>query len=101
MTYIYTFSARAKSPDEAQRVCEIFGHLLSLIHEPGYRRGACTVSADDPRQIFIVEQWGSGAALRAWLDSEGHRKAIEQAAEYLEAGHFENQLYQIVTGGAS
>lgn len=98
--YIYVYLARTLTPDGVDRICEIFGHALALIQEPGYRRGECAVDTVDNRQVFIHEHWGNIDALNAWLASDEHHRLLAAAAPYLEAP-FETHLYRVLSGGPS
>lgn len=101
--YIYAYFGRARSAEDAQQICAIFGRLSSsqLAREPGYRRGECAVDLNEPRQVFIHEHWGSLPATQSWLASGAHRTAIEQAKQYLEGENFETHVYEVLSGGPS
>ncbi len=82
--YLFLFRVRAKSPDDAPRICGVFEHALSLFQEPGWIGGACVVNVDDPRDILIYEQWGSLAALQAWQTSAARARAHHDLEPYIE-----------------
>lgn len=97
--FVYTLSGKARTSEAAARICDIFGHLLPLIQEPGYRRGVCAIATDDPRRVVIQEHWGSLASLQAWLRTEAHANAVKHGQELLEDGHFETGVYRVLSGG--
>lgn len=85
VVYIYVYLGRARSTDDAFRVCESFGHSLALLQQPGYRRGECAVDTADNRRVFIHEHGGSIEALDAWLASDEHHRLLAAATTLLEA----------------
>lgn len=99
--YIYTYIGRARSPEDAQRICRMFGHLHALLVEPGYRRGECAVSTEDPSVVFIHEHWANLASWQAWEPSKANQDFVSQAETLLDNGKFEGHLYLVLAGGPS
>lgn len=99
--FIYTYLGRARSAEDARRICRLFGHLLALLREPGYRRGECSISTEDPTMVFIHEHWANLASWQAWEASKANQDFISQAEALLENGKFEGHLYAVLSGGPS
>lgn len=81
---VSVLKTRAKSPEAAQEVCRLFYQSLGLHQEPGWLRGSCMTSLQDPREIFIHEHWSDLAAWESWQQSPADRFLRKEAEPYLE-----------------
>ena len=91
--YIYQIIGRANSPEDAQQICELFAHSLSLIQSPGYARGFCAVSTEDKVSVLIQEEWYNLGGFEFWQKSEEYRRLRANMKPLLE-GVWEPRTYQ-------
>ncbi|HLH72830.1 MAG TPA: hypothetical protein VKX96_06075 [Chloroflexota bacterium] len=91
--YIFQIIGRAKTPDDAQRICGIFEHSLTLMQSAGYARGFCAINREDKLSILIQEEWYNLAGLRFWQQSEEYQR-LRQEMEALIEGVWESHTYQ-------
>lgn len=90
---VTVYRARARSVEDARRICEYFYRSLELHQEPGWLRGTCMWSVNDPRIVFIHEHWSNLAAYDAWRHSRADQYLHEQADPLLETP-WEIDIYQ-------
>jgi quinol monooxygenase YgiN len=91
--YLVNVKVRARAPEDADHICRIFRHTLQLTQEPGYARGLCSVDVEDNCSVLIEEEWGSMAALRAWLNSASCQQLLQQITPLIE-GPVEMSIYE-------
>jgi quinol monooxygenase YgiN len=90
--YIYQLVGRANSPEDAQRICDIFRHSLSRIQSPGYARGFCAVNQTDKTSVLVQEEWYNLNSFEFWKQSEGYRQ-LRQMMQPLIEGIWEPETY--------
>ena len=84
---------RIMSPQAAQELCRMNRQAFEWYQKPGRLGGRCVGSTSDPRQVIIVEQWGSRLAFDAWCNSPARVKYEPQTAP-LRVGPVEGEVYE-------
>lgn len=77
--FLLILTVQALSAEAATVLCGLMSHNLGLIQEPGYLGGKCGLDIDNPTRVVLVEEWGSLAAVQAWLASSLRRQWRQQA----------------------
>lgn len=80
MAYVVSAHWRAKDGAE-QRLAEVIAEMTPPSRsEPGCRFYQAHVSAEDPRQFYLYEQYADEAAYEAHMDSEHFTRLVKQEA---------------------
>lgn len=82
--FVHQLIGRAKSPGDAEQICRLFQHSLSLVQVPGYARGVCAINQTDHVTVLIQEEWYNQAGLKAWQTSGAYQQLVHSLETLLE-----------------
>lgn len=92
--FVVIYSARAKSPEDAQAICTLFHADLALHLSPGYTRGECAINVDDPCAVLVVQYWGTEGVGKIRRASDDSRRVLASVEAHV-VSPVERAVYEI------